>query len=197
MAAHALPKGWQDASAVLLAPVADELGDDWATIVPAEALVALAWQGLLRDLSGGEPVRGRPLAATALVQRSDVLFVSAEDIGAGGPPLEGLLRDGQLLFVTSGDRGAVQLARAEGRLHGRLVPPLPPRIAMDATGAGDTFLAAYVAARLSAPELLGTAQAWRLSATAAAVASMSVARVGLHGLPTLPELCRELVRPRL
>ncbi len=192
----ALPVEWRDSTAVLLGPVADELADDWASAFPAGALVALAWQGLLRELEPGQPVRGRRLAATPLVRRADVLFLSGEDAASGGSPLAELLRDGQQLFLTSGDHGAIHLRRAGDRIRAATVPPLPRREAIDTTGAGDTFLAAYMAARVGAPSLVGTAAEWRIAATAAAVASLSVTGVGLDGVPTLRSLCRELLKPR-
>ena len=193
---QALPADWQHSSAFLLGPVADELPAAWADAVPAATFVALAWQGLLRDLVPGQPVRARPLRATPLVRRADVLFVSAEDGAAGGVPLADLLRDGQQLFITSGAHGAIHLKRAAGQLTASLVPALPRRTAIDTTGAGDTFLAGYVAARLAAPQLIGSAGEWRLGATAAAAASLSVTGAGLNGAPTLRDLCRELLTPQ-
>ena len=93
--ATALPNEWRTSPAVLLAPVAAELGEDWATAVATDAFVALAWQGLLRYLNPGTPVTGLPLAPSPLVTRADVLALSAEDATAGGPPLRDLLRPGQ------------------------------------------------------------------------------------------------------
>ena len=90
----------------------------------------------------------------------------------------------------------MHVRRTAGRTQASLVPPLPRRRAVDTTGAGDTFLAAYVAARVALPGILGTDQEWRLAALAAAAASLSVAGVGLQGVPTLRDLCRELITPQ-
>ena len=44
----------------MLAPVAAEIGDAWADVPTADALVAVGWQGLLRVLGAGEPVDRPP-----------------------------------------------------------------------------------------------------------------------------------------
>lgn len=191
----ALPEAWQTPDAVLLGPVAGELGEEWADFAP-DALIGLAWQGLLRDLVAGQRVGHLPLSTRPLVHRADVLFVSAEDVAAGGPPLDELLRDGQELFVTHGHLGALHISHSGDRRSAWFVPPRPRRIAVDTTGAGDVFLAAYMAARLLAPELAGTRAKWRLSAIAAAAASLNVAAPTLAGVPGVRDLCTALITPR-
>jgi sugar/nucleoside kinase (ribokinase family) len=196
MSAKALPQTWRDPTAVLLGPVANELGNDWLPALPADALVALAWQGLLREMAAGQPVGIRPLSVTPLVHRADVLFVSSEDVAAGGPLLDELLRYGHELFITHGDRGAIHVRFAGGARHAHLVPARPKRKAIDTTGAGDVFLAAYVAARLQAPQLVGTGDEWRLAAIAAAAASLNVAVLTLADVPGTRELCEALMPRR-
>jgi sugar/nucleoside kinase (ribokinase family) len=174
--------------------VAAELGSGWAEAFATDVFVALAWQGVLRQLRAAEPVRAMPLRPDALSRRADVLFVSAEDVAGGGAPLHELLADGQQLYLTHGGHGALHLRRAAGQVRMRFVPPRPRREPLDTTGAGDVFLAANLAARLAAPDLIGTADEWRLDAVAAAAASLHVSQFGLSAVPSLADLCRELLR---
>ena len=55
----AFPDSWLAAPAWQLAPVAGEITDDWAAAVPADAYLAVAWQGFLRTLVAGERVTRR------------------------------------------------------------------------------------------------------------------------------------------
>ncbi len=145
---EALPAAWRDSPAFLLNPVAGEIEEAWASELPADALVGLGYQGLLRRLSPGCAVVSRPLVPGPLSLRADLGTLSNEDVGAGAPPLRRLVRrDGQRLVVTEGARGAMHIERRAGRLRLRYVPPVHARIGGgDATGAGDTFLAAWLAA---------------------------------------------------
>ena len=62
----ALPPDWADAAAWILAPVAAELPDAWSEAIGGNAFMALGWQGLLRTLRAGAPVkRRRPAAGRA------------------------------------------------------------------------------------------------------------------------------------
>jgi sugar/nucleoside kinase (ribokinase family) len=75
---------------------------------------------------------------------------------------------------------------------GRYVPALPPRVALDATGAGDVFAGAWLAARSLAPE----AHDWQHLAVAAAMASLSVTGRSISNVPGRRELCDVLLRLR-
>jgi sugar/nucleoside kinase (ribokinase family) len=196
MSPAALPREWRDSGAVLLGPVAGELRDEWATALAPEAVVALAWQGLLRHTVAGEPVTGRALRVTPIVARADVLFVSAEDVAAGGPPLDDLLGERQQLFMTHGDKGGLRIRAHRAARHATYFAPRPKRTALDTTGAGDVFAAGYMAARLQAPELVGTNEEWRHWAIAAALASLNVTVRRLEDVPGTRELCAALLTPR-
>ena len=190
--ADALPAEWRAPSAAILGPVAGELADDWADVFGAEPFVALAWQGLLRGMTAGALVERLPMARTPLTDRADVLLVSAEDV-TGTSPLYELLRAGQKLIVTHGERGALHLTlNGAGRVRARYVPPLRRRDAVDATGAGDVFLGAWIGARL----LLPGVAAWKPLLVASAMAGLSVERRGLGNMPTRSEVCSELVTLR-
>ena len=149
---EALPAAWQVACAYLLNPVAGEIWQVWADALPGDAVVALGYQGLLRTIRPGSPVEARPLRPGPLSHRADLAAISSEDARAGAPPLRRLLtREGQRLVVTEGPQGAMHVHRSAGRLRLRFVPAVPARGGSDATGAGDTFLAAWLAATVMLP----------------------------------------------
>lgn len=191
MPATAIPGRWRTAQTVLLGPIAAELTSEWAAALAPDAFVALAWQGLLRELVPGRSVKRLPLTRNPLVERADALFVSAED----APPdtsLDGLIGPGQRLLLTHGAYGAVALRLVDGRLGGRHVPPLPRRVPIDTTGTGDVFAAAWLAARILAPAV----EDWRYLAIAAAAASLNVTAQGLASVPDSRAVIDVLVRPR-
>lgn len=188
MPADALPAEWRSSSTVLLGPVAGELGDDWIAAIRGDAVVAIAWQGLLRELTRGKKVKRLKPSRCSLVERADAIFVSAEDVRGSNAPWTDLVRPDQRVFVTGGAQGAVMLHSGSGRR----VPALPEREAIDSTGAGDVFMAAWLAARALAPD----AGEWRHLAVACALASLSVTTRTLADLPGKRELCEALVRLR-
>ncbi len=185
----ALPPSWRAAPAWYLAPVADELPDGWAAIPPG-AVVALGWQGLLRDLERGAPVRPRAAGPRALLRRADFVSVSAEDLDPAVDlrALLRLLRTGTLCTLTRGARGGVAFTVRPGTPRMRFFPALPSGGEVDTTGAGDAFLAALLAARI-APTLAGRQP--HLTAAlkfAAAVAAVHVGGFGLAGVPELAQV---------
>ncbi len=192
----ALPPAWRAAPAWYLAPVADELPDGWAAIPPG-AVVALGWQGLLRDLERGAPVRPRTAGPRALLRRADLVSVSVEDLDPAAD-LRGLLRllrTGTLCTLTRGPRGGVAFTVHPGTPRMRHFPALPSGGEVDTTGAGDAFLAALLAARI-APALAGRRP--HLPAAlrfAAAVAAVHVGGLGLVGVPTLAQVAKALRQP--
>jgi sugar/nucleoside kinase (ribokinase family) len=191
----ALPAAWRAAPALMLVPVAAELEESWADVARPTALVALGWQGLLRGLVAGHEVEPLPLRPGRLLERADLVVLSAEDAAAGGPPLRQLLtRSGQQLAVTHGYRGAIHVERTSDLrrpLRFRRLPAIPSATT-DATGAGDVFLAAWCAARLCAPASVVTP--WRQLAVATAAGSATVEMTSLADLPRVADLRRRLLR---
>jgi sugar/nucleoside kinase (ribokinase family) len=168
---RSLPLAWRAAAAgLLLAPVAGELGPEWADVVgeglgaTARPPVALGWQGLLRELRVGRFVHRRRPAPHALVAASDLVGVSRADLPARTqlPELSALLRPGAWLAVTDAARGGtvarVSGARpASGSTAGAgagsvdailRYEAIPSAGTVDPTGAGDVFLATLLAARI-------------------------------------------------
>jgi sugar/nucleoside kinase (ribokinase family) len=185
-----LPADWRSPDGVLLAAVAAELGSEWATAFAPSSFVTLAAQGLVRRLHAGREVVRLAFEHGPLIARADAISLSQEDVAVGAPPIRDFLRPGQQLLVTHGRRGSLALTRTEAGVSGRFMPPLPARKTVDPTGAGDTFVAAWLAARL----LVG--DGWRPLAVASAMSSLVVQRTSLSDTPTTADLCEVLIRLR-
>jgi sugar/nucleoside kinase (ribokinase family) len=189
-----LPSSWRAAPAWYMGPVADELPDGWAAIPPG-AIVAVGWQGLLRDLQPGAEVHHRPASPRALLRRADIVSVSVQDVDPSTDlrSLLRFLRPGAICTLTRGEHGGLAIAVRPGaprmcRYRAVHVPAAP-----DPTGAGDAFLAGLLAARI-VPALAGrNPQLSTALRFAAAVAAAHVAAsTGLDGVPTL-EVVRALI----
>jgi sugar/nucleoside kinase (ribokinase family) len=196
-----VPPAWVAAAAWSLVPVAGELGDEWATAMPGAVFVALGWQGLLRKLAPGREVARRAPAGSPLLTRADLVGVSRHDLppGTDVQALMRLLRPGARLVVTDGpDGGRLVRNGRDERIRVRRYAPVPPAREVDATGAGDVFLAALLA-MLIAPGTVsptgrhGTDMALHF---AAAAASFAIEAPGLLGVPTRAAVLERLGRDR-
>jgi len=201
-----VPDDWRSAPAFVFAPVAAELDDGWADVPAADALVALGWQGLLRDLEDGRPTRRRPPTGNPLGLRADLGAASRDDVaGAPADALERLVaRPGQLFALTAGRSGGLLLDRnGDGTLNERRWDCVPARHEVDVVGAGDVFLAAAFAALLVSRHVTGgwppgqadsvVTAALRFAAVAA---SISVEGVGLSGVPDVAAIRRRISEMR-
>jgi pfkB family carbohydrate kinase len=190
----AVPGEWRSSQGWLLAPVAAELPDEWATAPPDGALVAVGWQGLLRELVPGEPVRRIAPGPHPIIERADLAALSRDDVDRATPipDLLGFVRQGATLIVTQGDQGGIVAQRVGERPRLRHYPPVPSPAIVDSTGAGDTFLAALTAARVE-PRLVGG----RIGAgydllMAAAAASLVLEGQGMLGVPDRAAIARRM-----
>lgn len=187
---QAVPDAWRAARGWSVVPVADEIGEAWAAYLPERATVAVGWQGMLRTLVAGQRVEPRPPAPNALLRRADLVGVSVLDLAPGMGPLDlvGFLHPGARLVVTRGDRGGTVIDIGEAGTAPRTSTYTAHRAAseVDATGAGDTFLAAMLAAAIR-PEMLGDDRGTRPTDLrfAAAAASLTVGGRGLDGIGDL------------
>ena len=196
--ASAVPAEWLAAPGWILAPVAAELPDDWADAIPLDARIALGWQGLLRDLVPGEPTHHRAPSAHPIVRRADLVGLSRDDVERDTElaDLYGLLHRGAWLAITHGDQGGLIVhghhQEPDGGLELRHYPSIRSEEPVDATGAGDVFLAALAAARIEPRLIGGRGDVGFDLLLAAAAASLVLEGPGMHGVPT-----RDLVRARM
>ncbi len=182
------------ACAWLFAPVADEVPDSWADVPRGGSFVALGWQGLLRELTPGASVVHRSPGHHPLVRRANLVAASAQEM----PRQRSLSEIGSLLsadaelLITKGRRGGATVG-PDGRM--RIVyAPVPARVALDPTGAGDVMLAALVAALVAtgAHDEKPTRSRGRHLRFAATAASLLVEQPGLNAVPS-----RAQIRDRL
>lgn len=189
------------ARAWLFAPVADELPEDWAEVPEPADLVGLGWQGLLRELVAGERTHRRAPTPNRLVHRADIVGVSHLDVEPG-TPIEAMLapcRPGATLVLTDGADGGLVLRVPEtgDHLQLRRYPAIAPESVVDPVGAGDTFLAALLAARAFPQRFGGPRGRDGDLRLAAAAGSLVVEGPGLLGVPDLPAIARRLVKRRV
>jgi sugar/nucleoside kinase (ribokinase family) len=184
VAVGALPAEWRGARGWLLAPVAGEVGNDWAEVPGPGTAVTVGWQGLLREFAPSGWVERVPAAPSELVARSGLLCASLDDLAAGSslPSLRELAPAASIV-LTAGERGGMAL---QGRRFTRYLA-LPASI-VDPTGAGDVFMAALTAAWLLTGEL-ATSRTLRF---AAAAGSCAVEARGVAGVPTAAQVAARL-----
>lgn len=162
--------------AFVLDPLVDEdLGAFLEAAGAAGSLVALDVQGLVRKLghmSAAEPARRAAPNALGAVDVLKAGEAEALALMGEGEPFAAAAALACLgpreVIVTLGEAGAVVMA--EGRAAA--IPAFAPSAVVDATGCGDSFLAAYVARRL---EGAGPAESARF---AAALAALKIERRG-------------------
>jgi sugar/nucleoside kinase (ribokinase family) len=192
-----LPRPFLDARAWSLVPVASELDDAWAAVVPDDAFTSLAWQGLLREQGSDQLTRRIEPRRSPLLDIADLVGVSRHDLARGTSLREAtaLLQPGSRLAVTNGhDGGSLIRVLGDGRTRAVRWSAMPSARLVDPTGAGDVFLAALVAATVR-PELMNGPASRRGAAElafAAATASFVVEAPGLAGVPDRAAVLRRL-----
>jgi len=192
----ALPDAWRSARAWMIAPVAAEIPDVWAEIPPADALVALGWQGLLRVLVPGAKVDHRQPFRSPVVWRADLVGVGVDDIddATTAADLTTLLHPGAEMLLTDGVHGGNAYTVGEGGAIAstRHWHSIPIRQYVDPVGAGDSFLSGVFAAQVQ-PSIVASWTAGdgdlRLGA---ACGSLILEGPGLFGVPHLEDALARL-----
>jgi hypothetical protein len=197
----ALPSSWRASRSWSLVPVADEVPDDWVDVIPADAIVGVAWQGMLRRMVPGGDVQRVPPSDRGILRRADLVGLShldvAKDTSLG--ELARFLHPGARLLVTQGGHGGLLVTTGDdGPIEVLRYLPTPTEREVDPTGAGDTFLAALLAVlvRPSVAGSPGRSQA-RALRFAAAAGSLAVEDIGLAGVPDRTSVLMRRARERV
>lgn len=196
-----IPESWLAAPGWSVVPVAGEVTDDWAAVIPDGAHLAVAWQGFLRNLSPGKRVTRRPPRPSAILRRADLVGVSHHDVAphTSLATVCGLLHAGAYLLVTQGSDGGLLIhLGSDGPNETLRYLPTATTREVDPTGAGDTFLAALQASVLR-PAVAGRRRSRHRPDLrfAAAAGSLVVEGLGLDGVPDRSTVLVRRARERI
>ena len=111
------------------------------------------------------------------MQQASAVVLSREDVGGDDELIEYMAGHTKVLAVTEASAGCVLYWHGDRR---RFRAPVVKEV--DATGAGDIFAAAFFT------RLFSTRDPWEAARFATLLASHSVTRVGLDGIPTKQEI---------
>jgi sugar/nucleoside kinase (ribokinase family) len=177
-----VPSNWRHAPIVHLAPLTDEVDPELAFAFPG-ALVAATPQGWMRAWDEQGVISPKQWAtAERLLPILGACILSEEDIHLDRELEAYYASLAKLLVVTRAAKGCTVYQKGQAPLQ----IPAPSVTVLDATGAGDIFAGTF----LSIFKRTGNVQ---LAATAACqIASTSITRVGLDGLPTPAEIAAAL-----
>lgn len=176
-----VPESWRSASIIHLGPIAGEM-DSTLPEGFSPTLLGLSPQGWMRQW--GPDARVSPASwrdADAALPHAGAVVISREDVKGDDELIEQMAHQTPVLVVTEAAAGAVLYWNGDRRRF------RAPKIReLDATGAGDVFAAAFFV------RLLHTRDPWEATRFATLVASRSITRVGLDGIPTEREIeeCR-------
>jgi sugar/nucleoside kinase (ribokinase family) len=172
-----VPAAWRNAAIVHLGPIADELD----SILPDDfspALLGVTPQGWMRQWDSDGRVSQRAWDnAEAVLKSAGAVVISRDDVHGDNELIEHYAHQTHMLVVTEGAEGCVLHWHGDRRRF-----RAPEVNEVDATGAGDIFAAAFFI------RLHNTRDPWEAARFATLIASRSVTRAGLEGIPTHAEI---------
>jgi len=172
-----IPPEWTTTPVVLLGPIAGEFDEEMIDLFPT-SLVGLTPQGWLRRWDErGRVFPGEWERASEFLPGVDALLVSEEDMQGPAARLRELLGLPRMSVVTEGQEGATLHYQGETN-H---CAPRPTE-AVDPTGAGDVFAAAFLI------RLHETEDPYEAARFANVAASLSVEGEGIESIPTRAEV---------
>lgn len=179
---HQIPELWRSTSIIHLGPIADEMD----AVLPegfSPALLGLTPQGWMRQWDAEHRVSSRQwMNAEPALARANAVVISREDVNGDDELIEHMAQHTQVLAVTENVAGCVLYWHGDRR---RFRAPEVQEV--DPTGAGDIFAAAFFI------RLFKTRDPWEAARFATLLASHSVTRTGLDGIPTAREIEESLM----
>ena len=177
-----IPEPWRNAPIVHLGPIAQEVEPSLVRSFPS-SLIGVSPQGWLRswDASGRVSISEWP-EATFVLQRAGAAVISLEDVDGDESRIEELASSCHILAVTEAAQGSRLYWNGDVR-HFQ-----PSKVEeVDSTGAGDIYAAAFFT------RLYTTRDPWEAARFATQLATFSVTRPGLEGIPTPEEIQESMV----
>lgn len=177
-----IPDPWRNAAIVHLGPVAQEVEPNLVRYF-TDALIGVTPQGWLRTWGkGGRVFPTEWPEASFILGQAGAAVLSVEDVDGDEERIEEMVGDCRVLAVTENLHGARLYWNGDVRRF-----PAPQVTEVDATGAGDIFAAAFFY------RLYTTRDPWEAARFATQLASISVTRPGLEGIPTPAEIHDRLI----
>jgi hypothetical protein len=174
---YMVPSAWRNAEIVHLGPVAQEVEPSLVRHFP-DALIGITPQGWLRQWDQqGHVSPGEWPEATAVLPQVGAAVISVEDVQGDETRIEEMAASCPVFVVTEGACGARLYWHGDVRRF-----RAPEMDVVDATGAGDIFATCFFT------RLYLTRDPWDAARFATQLASFSVARGGLNGIPTPQEI---------
>lgn len=171
-----IPETWRHAKIIHLGPIAGEMEPTLPKEISPD-LLGLTLQGWLRGWDESGHVRPARWENVQALEAAGAAVLSIEDVGGDMEQIESFAHHTRVLAVTEGAAGCVLYWNGDRRRF-----RAPQFTEIDATGAGDIFATAFFI------RLLTTRDPWEAARYATLLASHSVTRVGLDGIPTKQEV---------
>jgi hypothetical protein len=175
-----IPKFKYQPSIVHLGPLADDLELSVLEVFP-DSFIGLTPQGWMRQRDAQNIVKYKEWEnAESFLNRANAVVLSIEDVQGDRQLIEDYASKTKILALTEGYNGASVYWHGDVRNFSAPIVPV-----VDPTGAGDIFAATFFT------NLFRSKDPWEAAKKAIAIASASVSRVGIKGVPT-PEEMRSL-----
>jgi 1D-myo-inositol 3-kinase len=170
---EAIPPQWRYSPTVQLGPLTQELDEEMIHLFKG-SLIGVTPQGWMRRWD--DEGRVSPIVWAApekVLPFARVLVLSEEDVGGDVALIQEYVELAEIVVVTAGWKGSTVYHGSQRRYF-----PAREVIAVDPTGAGDVFAAAYLI------RLEETGDPWEAAHFANCVASFSVEKPGVTGIPS-------------